>query len=193
MFMLPIVILLMPPGPARDFMAGLWNTYKEFMLSIALKSLRKPANKADAEDIVSDSIVRLCNNVKTLQNLNEYQLQAYIFKTVLTNAIKFCKKKYGISTVDIDIIDLFESQNNDWENHIQLKEELEFVLSCIHRLPPKERDVITLKYKIELTNEEIAEIIGVSKDSVRQYLKRARDRLKKMIYDYEVTSGDSNE
>ena len=42
------------------------------------------------------------------------------------------------------------------------------------QLPDKYRDLLNYKYLLELTDAEIAELIGIKKDSVRQYLTRAR-------------------
>ena len=65
---------------------------------------------------------------------------------------------------------------------IELQEELSFVLQTIEELPMKERMIMQLKYSVGLPNDEIDEIVGMSPNSVRKYISRARDHIKARIY-----------
>ncbi|MDD4621440.1 MAG: sigma-70 region 4 domain-containing protein [Methanosarcina sp.] len=52
---------------------------------------------------------------------------------------------------------------------------------AVLRLPPKQKYLLYFKYLLEMNDKDIAEILNISPDSVRQYLTRARRETKKLI------------
>lgn len=62
-------------------------------------------------------------------------------------------------------------------------EELATIMGFVDRLPPKEHDIICMRYGLngeELTLEEVGNLIGLTRERVRQIQVRAIDRLKYM-------------
>ena len=70
----------------------------------------------------------------------------------------------------------------DVEGQLLLAEELRRVLTAIHALPQKEQDVLWLRIAQGRTNEEIAAATGLSPESIRKYISRARARLRTAVY-----------
>jgi RNA polymerase sigma factor (sigma-70 family) len=62
---------------------------------------------------------------------------------------------------DEDIVEIFDK---DYK--------LELIKKALISLPDKYKDVIFLKYIEHKNNEEIADILGISEDNVRQRLSR---------------------
>ncbi|MFI2189072.1 RNA polymerase sigma factor [Streptomyces sioyaensis] len=60
-------------------------------------------------------------------------------------------------------------------------EELFSIREAIDRLPPRQREVITLKYLIGLDNHEIAAVLDLSAPTVSLHVKRARQRLRALL------------
>ena len=139
----------MPDGPERDYMEWLWSKFHRFMFSVAWKTVK---SRSDAEDVVSESTVRLCDKVETLQTLNQYQLTSYISNTVWTTGVQYNRKKHGAVPIDLGEWQLSDRFSDETYNRIALREELELVLSSVRNLPPKERDIIRLKYETDLSN-----------------------------------------
>ncbi|MFD9209073.1 RNA polymerase sigma factor [Streptomyces sioyaensis] len=52
------------------------------------------------------------------------------------------------------------------------------IAEAIDQLPPRQREVITLKYLLGLENHEIAVTLGISHPTVSLHAKRARQRLR---------------
>jgi RNA polymerase sigma-70 factor (ECF subfamily) len=55
------------------------------------------------------------------------------------------------------------------------------VLACVDRLPPKERQVLTLSAFEELSSVEIAAVLGITESSVRSRLFRARNLMAELL------------
>jgi RNA polymerase sigma factor (sigma-70 family) len=61
------------------------------------------------------------------------------------------------------------------------RERWEIVQKHIPRLPLEDRLIIALRFQGKLTAKELAEILGIQPDSLRQKYKRAIQRLKSSI------------
>ncbi|MGB0716345.1 MAG: RNA polymerase sigma factor [Phycisphaerae bacterium] len=64
--------------------------------------------------------------------------------------------------------------------HLELVDQ---VKAAVHRLPPQQRAVLTLRLMEELSYEEIAEITGLKVNVVRSHLHVARKRVRDVIED----------
>ncbi len=69
----------------------------------------------------------------------------------------------------------------DPEDLIIHQQELAELGNAILKLSDKYKDVLYFKYILELHDREIADILNISPDSVRQYLTRARRKAKELI------------
>lgn len=68
------------------------------------------------------------------------------------------------------------------EHRIMLGEEIKLVSKAINDLPKKEMQVFLLKYAYDMDAYIIAEIVGISKESVSKYLRRANEKNKAKVY-----------
>ena len=183
MILFPVAILAMAEGEDREFMEQFYRERYKLMYSIARKHTD---DKLVIEEVVSDSCLAFVRNVDTLRGLPEKKLRTYIVITV-TNAVRgyYNKQKRSISymfnddgTVLSNVADAF-----DVEKKILLREELRCVWNVVDKLPEKEKIVIRLKYGKDMADEEIAEIVGLSVNSVRKYVGRAREHIKQLLYE----------
>ena len=180
MIQFPIAILEMPEGEDRDYMEWLYTNYHSQMFAVAWKMSKE---KAEVEDIVSESVLKLIRHVKKLRTLNEKQLYVYIVKTVKTTAINRKKKQQRYENMEIGDWMFPNDIKSPIEGQIEVEETLQFVLSEIYKLPKKEQQVLRLKYSTEKTDDEIADIVGLSVNSIRKYVSRSRERLKRALYE----------
>lgn len=70
-----------------------------------------------------------------------------------------------------------ESDNNTPESQLEWKEDEQWLHQRIEQLPPREMQVMRLRQTERRTNEQIAAILGISKDSVATMLSSARRKL----------------
>ena len=59
-----------------------------------------------------------------------------------------------------------------------IEHQRELVKRLLQKLPESERTVVTLYYLAEMTSEEVSAFLGVSPNTIRSRLRRARKRLK---------------
>lgn len=180
--MLPAVLLAIGDEEERSFMASLYISHHRLMRCTARRYLRQDA---DVEDVVSDALVALHGKLPTLRTLEEKALRAYIVtavrNTALNALVKQRRQQDHTAPQGDDAVAMLCAPT-DVERQVQLEDELQRVLTAIHALPQKEQDVMWLRLAQNCTNEEIAEATGLSSQSIRKYLSRARARVRAAVY-----------
>jgi RNA polymerase sigma factor (sigma-70 family) len=51
----------------------------------------------------------------------------------------------------------------------------------VHQLPQRQREVVVLRYFLDLSGSEVADCLGVSTGSVKRHASRATDSLRKRM------------
>ena len=180
--MIPFVILTIESDSDRAFMTVLYQRHRALMLKTAWEFTRE---KADVEDIVSDSCVSLIKHLDTLRTMESNQLRRYIALTVQNKALDHCKRMQRHYSQclpsDDNLIDHIPAPEC-LEKKILLLDELRRVQTLLHTLPQREQDVLRLKFHDGLKHKEIADILGITETTVTTHLLRARDRLKAALY-----------
>ncbi len=136
-----------------------------------------------AQEITQDAFLRAYQKLETLKNHNLFSGWLYVIATRL--CYEWLRKKrlpmQSLETVDTKEVDqvaytqYVEEQREADANEIRR----ELVRDLLKKLPESERTVMTLHYLGEMTCESISEFLGVSPNTIRSRLSRARNRLKK--------------
>lgn len=143
----------------------LYEEYRGLMHHVAYKILN---NQQDAEDAVHQSFVKIIENIKKIDDPKCHKTQSYIVTIVERKAIDMYRSKarHPQSLFCEDMIGLEVEYGGSFD-----------LALCMAQLPPRYRQVLTLKYHLELSNKEIAKLMDISEVNVRKLEQRARDRL----------------
>ena len=136
-----------------------------------------------AQEITQDAFLKAYQKLGSLKNHNLFSGWLYVIATRL--CYKWCRKKripiQSIETVDSKEVDqvaytfyVEEQRKSDADDARR-----ELVQNLLKKLPESERTVMTLHYLGEMSCESISEFLGVSSNTIRSRLSRARNRLKK--------------
>jgi RNA polymerase sigma-70 factor (ECF subfamily) len=124
-------------------------------------------NRAEAEDLLQDTFIKVMKaETKDIRNWKSYLL------TVARNTVydHWRKRKNRLS------LDLFNLRAKDKNIDLQLDIE-----KGIKNLSPKLKEVIILREINQLEYQEISDILGIEKGTVKSRLSRARDELKNFL------------
>lgn len=142
--------------------------YQEYLYKIAFLYMK---NEQDALDLVGSTILKGFQNIRTLK-------KPEWFKTWLTRILINTAKDELKKIIHYDEID--ENTLSRRYQTVTPEEQMD-LNSAIERLPEKYRMVIVLKYFSDLSVHEIAYIMNAPEGTVKAYLSRARDELKKTL------------
>ena len=161
----------------REFMKKVYEANRRLMYSVAL---RYTSSEYDCEDIVHDTVEKLCKNVSKLKSLPAYALQAYISYSVRNTAINFQKHQ---AVLKRHVVEYSEDNNSTQEapdvrleRIDELKRKQASLMKIWDKLSERDRDILYRKYVFDQTTEELAELYNCSRDSVRMRLSRAKRR-----------------
>lgn len=145
----------------------LFDEYADDVYRLALSYLH---NRQDAEDICQSVFLSLISRKKQLDAGKE---KAWL----LTCAANACKDH---------LRSFWRRHVVELDDRITVSNETERELwDAVAALPPKYRAVVHLYYYEGYPQDEIAEILGISRTAVQTRLHRARNQLKEVLREYE--------
>ena len=160
--MLPLVIAVMPEGADRDYMEWLFVEHHRLMMVTAFGIVPQ---SADADEIVSDSLIALYKKIDKLRGMEKNALRLYIVSTVRNTSLNYLKKHQRMNSQFLHMPDAVICQvpgRDNTEGKIVLSEELDRVRMAIRELPERECMAIQLKIDLDRTDAEIAQLMGIS-------------------------------
>jgi len=175
-------------GDEKAF-AKLLSRYKDAIYFMLLKMVN---NKNDAEDLTLEAFG------KAFKNLHQYSpnfaFSTWLFKIATNNCIDFLRKRRGVyvsiennqENGDIDPPIKLRSTEPDPEEKLIRIQKAILMRKIVHRLKPRYRILVELRYFREFSYEEIAHELKLPLGTVKAQLFRAREMLFKMIGSSEI-------
>ncbi len=138
-----------------------------------------------AEDLTQETFIKLYRHYTDFRG--EAQIKTYIYAI----AINVCKDyisswKYKKVLISTSFQQLLKTKETT-ESAVVLQSEKEQLVAKIEQLAPKYKDVILLFYYADYSLQEISEVLGLPVNTVKTRLKRAREQLKGLLEDGEIS------
>lgn len=139
--------------------------YSQLYKLVNLNVQRLVPQKADAQEIVIDSFIKVWN--KRIHFPSMANLTAYLMVTATNACRSFLKKTRKEVLLKREYDNVYDPET-DFPDHEEVKQEvLGRVLQEMENLPPKCREVIRLAYIVGMKNSEIAEHLMMDEKTVR--------------------------
>ena len=163
----------------EKFLTDMYCRYYGLMKMYALKVV---ADENIAEDMVHEACIRLIGHVEKLRRMNEPVLVSYLRTTVRRVSLNYIartdnKRMSAALRAGEELPVELENSSEDIADEVVAKVTAAEMMECIKQLPQIYQDLLNFKYFLEMTDSEIGETLGISKNSVRQYLTRARRKV----------------
>ena len=149
-------------------------------------------DKDSIEDIIHDVYIKVLLNLPNLKNDSSFRPW---FKRIVTNTCKdfMIKKKPDLfSSYDLDnvfeedfdqrLVDA-QSLEKPFTSKAEAQEISKRILKAIEKLPDEQRICVMMHYFSEMKVDEIANTLGISRNTVLSRLSYARKKLKKELED----------
>jgi len=168
------------------FFENIYKKYYPLMLNIAKRYFKYDLHTA--KDAVQGSVFVIYKRYDQLHDLEEHQLMAYIAKTVKSVSLNILKKLNGTYSQNISIEDMVGNGIDITDNSVDIQRDFlstegyKALKSLILGLSEKLRDVAKLFLLGRWSHDEISEELGISIDTSKQRLSRARKELKKSFH-----------
>ncbi len=166
---------------------------KRYQKSVHALAWRKVGDFHIAEEITQDTFLQAHKKLASLKNPNQFAGWLYVI------ADRLCRswfRKRQLRTQSLETTDAETLEETDYANYIREQREgtavahrRRIVQKLMEKLPESERTVMVLYYLGEMSGKEISKFLGVSPNTVRSRLQRARKRLKNEEHIIQETLG----
>ena len=139
-------------------------------------------NEQDAEDMTQETFIRACRALPRFEIREGVSFEAWLYRI----AVNCCRsrlrrKSHQVLPWPEPAPQLMAEPEGQPERRAVQKEWRTEMLDAIDSLGEKHRIVVILRYYAGMSNEEIAETIGVPSGTVRSRLHVARERLRPVL------------
>lgn len=167
----PLEVTLAKKAKAGDSAAytELYKTYNEYLYKIAF-SYVKDENKA--LDIVQECVYKGFLNIHKLKDPSIFK--TWITRILINSAINYIKSDNKIVYLNDDSKFVEKNENVSLEEKIDLYDAIDI-------LRENYKIAIILKYFNNKSIDEIAEIMNIPSNTVKSYLRRAKESLSKIL------------
>ena len=147
---------------------------------------RKIGDFHTAEEITQDTFIQVYKKLGTLEDPNRFEGWLYVIANRrCINWIKRNKVKMNkLNMQSLEDTPPEEVEKASYEYHISRQRETEITKqrqnlakTLLQQLPESERTIVTLHYLGKMTAKEIGKFLGVSVNTIKSRLRRARKRL----------------
>jgi RNA polymerase sigma factor (sigma-70 family) len=147
-----------------DLVAGLYQAHG---LSLVRTALMLVGDKPTAEDVVQDAFIGLYRAMPRLSS-NDKAL-AYLRASVVNGCRSVHRARQRAFARPVQHAPAVWSA----ESAAMAREESRLAMLAVSRLPRRAREVLALRYYLDLPDAEIAEALGISRSSVSSTASRA--------------------
>ncbi len=149
------------------------SLYTEYYGEILKYCCMLCGNRSEAEDLMQETFMKALSNCDLLQDLEDKQRRAWLYKTARNLFFDDCRKKavaekYGMTAAE----EIFEGGFSQVETAMILS-----------KLPPDLSQVFIRRYFLGYSSREIAQEYGLTPSGIRTMLSRARQMLKDQLKD----------
>ncbi|MGW1375700.1 RNA polymerase sigma factor [Streptomyces sp. NPDC002446] len=162
-----------PPPDPRPTISELYHAHRLAMVRLAVLLVD---DRATAEDVVQDAFAALYK--RHGDRLGEVDNAPAYLRTAVVNAARSVLRRRRTAR---DYTPPYEADAPSAEERIVLDEEHREVFAALSGLTARRREVLVLRYWCDLTEEQIATTLGISRGSVKSLASRALDSLEKIL------------
>lgn len=147
------------------------NRHKDYAFTVAYKIA---GTREDAEEIAQDAFIQAFQALPTFNQ--EAKFTTWFYRIVFNAALMF-KRKNRIRAEDIELSQSAQYVTADTDKNLKITEQRQYIQKAFNHLSPDDVTIITLFYLKEQSLEEIAKVVGISAETAKVKLCRARKRL----------------
>ena len=143
-----------------------------------------------AEDIVSNVMVRLIKKAKDICKVNNFE--SYLFIVVRNEALDYLKKekKHRFVVVDSENDFFLKEYVDPYEKLIE-RELRDLIFNTVENFPPKRRMVYKLIKDENLSYKEVADLMDISVRTVGVHITMAGKEIREVLHKYLESKSDN--
>ena len=173
---------VMPENAKPEPMLEVLRRFEKPLLEFAT---RITGDRERARDVVQETFVKYQRNGA---ESHEEKRATWLFTVCRNGALNVCRKERRLQFLDERILEAQQGPESSPSHDLEQSEARGFLLKILATLPPRQQEVLQLKFQSDLSYQEIAEITKTTANSVgvliHTALKTLRERYGKASRDF---------
>jgi RNA polymerase sigma-70 factor (sigma-E family) len=161
-----------PPGERTQVITDIFQQHRVGMLRLALLLVD---DQQSAEDVVQDAFTGFYRTYAGL--IDPAKALTYLRSAVLNNARSALRRRRTARAYAPP----HDVKGRSAESMAMLDLEHQAVITALHRLPERQREILVLRYYENLSEAEIAELTGLARGTVKSTASRGLDGLERIL------------
>jgi RNA polymerase sigma factor (sigma-70 family) len=159
--------------------------FNRFEIPLLQYARRITADREQARDVVQETFVKFQRNGALRR---EDEPATWLFTVCRNAALNVCRKERRMMYLDEEVIKARETEQPMPFDQLLEKEATGFLLQIVGTLPPRQQEVIQLKFQSDLSYQQIAKIMQTTANNVgvllHTALKTLRQRYAEVAKDF---------
>ncbi|NLW44935.1 MAG: sigma-70 family RNA polymerase sigma factor [Syntrophomonadaceae bacterium] len=161
---------------------------------------RMVGQKEEAEDLTQEVFIHLYQKITHFNP--EKKFKPWLYRVAVNTCISRLRRKRKVIFLGFDdalagSVDLDNVPAVSPEKNVEIQELQRELFQAVLEMPENYRAMIVLRYQLDLTNSEIAETLGITRENVEVRMHRAHKNLRRILlgrlaegrFEYEVQAG----
>ena len=149
--------------------------YQAHALALVKLAVLMTGDQSTAEDVVQDAFLGLYRRWQALHDADK--ALGYLRSSVLNGCRSVHRVRFRRQAVLLDP----PGEADSAEAEALLGEAHREVIVALRRLPPRQREAVVLRYYLDMTEEQAAQAMGVSRGTVKSATHRGLAALARML------------
>jgi len=153
--------------------------YNEMSDKLYRYGVKFTGNRELVQDCIHDLFLKLYRERSQLPETDNYAFYLFrLLKNILIDALRREERMVYIAPQDLPFHAEFVYGNDDDEDELDeaVRQRFETIVSL---LTPRQKEAIYLRYQSDMSDGEIAELLGIDYQSARNLLYRALEKIRK--------------
>lgn len=125
-------------------------------------------NREEAEDVVSESVIKALKSVKSLKE--EKNIKPWFYKIIVNTALTHLKRNSKVVYIDYDEMGELNGREDDY-SYLSFE-------SMIKNLDIKYKEIIVMRFFENMSIKEISQVLGINENTVKTRLYSGLKKLK---------------
>lgn len=148
---------------------------RRFELPLVQYAARLIGDRDRARDVVQETFVELRRGRR---DQLDHAPGKWLFTVCRNRALNVCRKEQRMTYLDQELLETREAEQPAPFERLEQKEATGFLLRILETLPPRQQEIVQLKFQNDLSYAEIAEITKLSVGNVGVLLHTALKTLR---------------